>query len=306
MNPRLRAFAGALFVLASTACNRSLPELGTPDTAGPAGHTMVERLAAEAERLGALFRLDFLLKLALLVIVSMLVTRVVTFLVRLAWRLGLDAQRRLSWWQGGSRVVVGAFVLYVLGRSIARAAPILSAVGLVFLVVAASWVFSAHLQNALTGIGLLFRRQLRNGDRIQVGGLDGVVRSVGLMNLELVKADGSRVMLPNRLLNQQALTVAREKNSVPVRVRLRFDSAPSQGMLEQARRAALLSPYRAPRSSVEVSRDPDDLCVMDVGVQVWAAAAARAARDHLESSLRAAMPEPPRPHNGKEAPSAPG
>jgi hypothetical protein len=264
---------------------------------------MVDRLASEAERLGALLRLDVLLQLAILAVVAVLLARLGTALVRFAWRLGIDSERRLAWLEGGSRVLVGALVLYAVGRSIAGAAPMLSALGLLALVVAGSRVFSAQLQNVLGGVGLLLRRRLRNGDRIQLGDLDGIVHSVGIARLRLTKADGSTVLVPNRMLNETALTVAREKNSVPVRVRVRFDLEPARPMLELARRTALLSPYRAPGSSVEVARDPSDARVMEVAVQVWAAAAARVATDHLESSLRQALPQEPRSANGKEAPS---
>ncbi|MEZ4226575.1 MAG: mechanosensitive ion channel [Polyangiaceae bacterium] len=273
-----------------SACGGTLPELVAPDASGPAGHTLTERLAAEAARFDALLRVDVLFKLALLLVVAALLSRMARVLVRLAWRLGLDTQRRLSWWEGGSRVVVGALVLYIASRAALAAAPILSTLLLLALLVASSWVFSSHLQSGIVGIGLLLRRRLRSGDRVQVGGLDGVVNAVGLFNLEIAKADGATALVPNRLLSEQALTVAKEKNSVPVRVRMRFDTAPTRVMIEQARRAALLSPYRAPGSSVDVGRDPADLCVMDVSVQVWAAAAARTAADHLETSLRAALP----------------
>ena len=280
------------------------PKSAQPNASGATGappSTLGDRLAGEADGLGALFHLDVMRQLAVLLVAALLLTRVASALVRVASRLGIDSQRRFNWWEGGSRVLVGALVLYLVGSAVARAAPLLSAFGALALVVAGSWVFSAHLQNAVGGVGLLLKRKLRTGDRIQVGALDGVVRSVGLTQLQLVKADGSTVLVPNRLLNEAALTVAREKNSVPVRVRLRFENELSSSMLEQARRTALLSPYRAPKSSVEVSRDAADGCVLEVAVQVWAAAAARAATDHLESSLRVALPQEARPPPAKDS-----
>ncbi len=290
-------------LLLTAGCNARLPALDAPDSSAP-GSALVDRVASEAERFGALLRLDVLLQLAVLVVVAVLFARLISALVRFAWRLGLDSEHRLGWWEGGSRVLVGALLLYVVGRSIAHAAPMLSTVGLLALLVAGSRVFSAHLQNVVGGVALLVRRKLRSGDRIQVGNLDGIVESVGLTQLRLTKTDGSTVLVPNRLLNESALTVAREKNSVPVRVRLRFEAEPSRAMLELARRAALLSPYRAPGSSVDVVRDAADSSVMEVAVQVWAAAAVRAATDHLESSLRQALPQEVQTASGKDAAGA--
>lgn len=290
-------------LLLAAGCNAQLPKLDAPNPGAP-GSAMVDRIAGEAARLGALLRLDVLLQFVILVVVAVFLTRFATAMVRFAWRLGIDSERRLGWWEGGSRVLVGALVIYFVVRSVAQAAPMLSAFGLLALLIAGSRVFSAHLQNLTSGVALLLRRKVRHGDRIQVGSLDGIIESVGITQLRLTRADGSTVLVPNRLLNEEALTVAREKNSVPVRVRLRFEAEPSRAMLELARRAALLSPYRAPGSSVEVVRDASDSSVLEVAVQVWAATAVRAATDHLEGSLRLAMPQDAGSANGKDAAGA--
>lgn len=295
-----------LLATLALACKPKMPELNPSGVAGAPSSTLGDRLAGEADRLGALFHLDVMLQLTVVLVAALLSTRLVSALVRVAGRLGIDSQRRFTWWEGGSRALVVVLMIYLVGGAIARAAPLLSALGAMALVVAGSWVFSAHLQNAVGGVGLLIRRKLRTGDRIQVGTLDGVIHSVGLTQLQLIKADGATVLVPNRLLNEAALTVAREKNSVPVRVRLRFENELSNSMLEQARRTALLSPYRAPKSSVEVTRDGADGSVLEVAVQVWAAAAARAATDHLESSLRLALPQESRPPPVKDSVLTPG
>ena len=61
--------------------------------------------------------------------------------------------------------------------------------------------------------------------------------------------------------------------------------------MELERRTALLSSYRAPASTVDVARDATAVCLFEVGVQVWAAAAARA---QSWRSQRPAGQTPPR------------
>jgi hypothetical protein len=215
--------------------------------------------------------------------------RAVSVGVRLAWRLGLDGRRRLGGWENASRVLSAALVLYLIARRAAAAAPIISAFGLIVLLAAASWVLSGHIQNALVGVGLVLRRRIRGGDRITVGEHSGIVQRVGIAQVELRKPDGATAFVPNRMLSDGVLTVAREKNSVPVNVRLVLHSPADRSVTEEARRVAVLSPYRAPGSGVEVARDPSDERVLAVQVQAWSEHAARQAGAQLEAALRVAL-----------------
>jgi len=275
-------------LLLSSGCARSLPNLNVDGPAGPTAKvSFTERMAIEAERLATLFSWDSLIQLALLIALAVLAARTIAAAVRFAWRLGFDSDRRLGGWEGGSRVVIAAFVLYVVGRHVAAAAPIFSASAFVLFVSVAALVFSSHVQSMLVGAMLLLRRRLRTGDRIRVGGHDGTVQRIGWTEIELLSDDGSTVHVPNRVVGDTSLTVAREKHSAPVKVRLALDTPVSRDLLESARRAALMSPYRAPGSAVLVHRDAADPNTLEVTLQVFGPEASATASDHLEASIQA-------------------
>lgn len=273
--------------LIATGC---VPEFEAPTApAAPRAQTLVERLATEAEGIDRLLAFESLVALVLLILLAVLLQRAVSFAVRMAWRLGLDANRRLSGWDSASRIVLAGAVVYLVAHRAATAAPILFALTVVVLIAAASQVFASQLRNVWVGMGLALRRRLRTGDRIKVGEHEGIVRDVGLSQTTLRKTDGSTVLVPNRLLAEDVVTVAREKNSVPVSVRIVLAERSARSDLEKARRVGLLSPYRAPGSAVEVERDTKEPTALTVQIQVWAERAAREAADHLDASLRAAL-----------------
>ena len=135
----------------------------------------------------------------------------------------------------------------------------------------------------------MFKRRVRAGDRIDVDGQRGIVQEVGLSRLLLEKQDGSTVVLPNRLLDTSAVTIAREKFSQPVVLRFRLSAPITQAVMERARRAALLSPYRASGSSVRVRVEENRL--LSVELSTFTPRASRQAELHLDASLRDVLSE---------------
>jgi small-conductance mechanosensitive channel len=276
------------FAFAVSACGSGFEAFDAKTGApGELGTGFAVRLLAEARALGTLFEARTLALLALALFAAWLTLRAVRFAIRIVWRLGFDPEQRLAFWDAALRVALVLVIVYAVGRRAASVAPFFTASAGVLLLVAWSWVLSAELQNLLVGVGLVLRRRLRGGDRVQIGAHGGIVRRVGLNQLELRQADGARLFIPNRLLYDHALTVAREKNSVAVVVELALSAVPTLAMLDQIRRVALLSPYRAPGSSVSVHRVGEDR--LSVELQAWAAQAARVAAEHLEASLLALL-----------------
>lgn len=289
-----------LLALASSGCMQRLPSVES-EVQSAAAMSFTERMALEAERLKTLFDLDSLVQLAILIALAMLTARTIAVAVRFAWRLGFDADRRLGGWEGGSRVVIAALVIYIVGRRIAVAAPIFAASALVLFASVSAVVLSSQVQGVLVGATLLLRRRVRTGDRIRVSGHEGVIQRVGWTEIELLCDDGATVHVPNRLVGDTSLTVAREKHSAPVRVRLALANPVSRELLESARRAALMSPYRAPKSAVLVQRDAADARVLEVTLQVFAPEAASTANNHLEASIQALAESDARPAPPSEA-----
>jgi hypothetical protein len=281
-----RPSVALLTALGAVGC---VPTIDAPAGERPrATQSLVERLAVEAEGVDRLLSFQSLLSFLVLIALALVVQRGVTLVVRLAWRLGVDADRRLAWWDSAIRVLLAGVVFYFVAHRAATAAPILFAVTFIVLVAVGSTVLAGQLRNAWIGLGLALRGRLRAGDRIQLTDHEGIVREVGWMQTTLRKADGSTVIVPNRLLDENVVTVAREKNSVPVTVRVSV-GAIGRLELERARRIGLLSPYRAPGSAVEVTREAVEPPMISLRVQIWAERAAREAAGHLEASLKSAL-----------------
>ena len=255
-----------------------------------------DRLAAEAEAASRLFTLRSLLPLLALLLLGWLLARLAIPLARVAWRAGLDRRRRLAASGTAIRAITGVWIAWVVARRLFSVAPALAtgvvgvALGVMLLVLARS------AQNVYVGLGLLARRRVREGDQITIGEQTGLVREVGLVRLHLGAADGASIFVPNRLLDERPVVVQRARGSAPASVRFPLDEPASPAAVELARRAALLSPYRAPGSRVVVSREPGP--ALRVDIQVWSDLAVRAASAQVEESLRAAL-EPLRRREAK-------
>ncbi|MEM9488764.1 MAG: mechanosensitive ion channel domain-containing protein, partial [Myxococcota bacterium] len=128
------------------------------------------------------------------------------------------------------------------------------------------------------------------GDRITVGEYTGVVRNIGLSHIEMRRADGGMLTVPNRLLNQHVLTVERVQNTTPVRVELELEARPDPDLMSVVRGAATLSPYRLGGSAVQVEV-LDDGRGLAVEIQAWSARAIQDAELHLSRSLRRVLAE---------------
>ena len=95
--------------------------------------------------------------------------------------------------------------------------------------------------NLFAGTVLLSARPFRVGDRIRLQGgaiagqLEGVVSSLGLLYTSLASGD-DRIMVPNSVVLNMAVTPLREPDSVALRARLPADVRPSavQAVLEES------------------------------------------------------------------------
>lgn len=264
-----------------------------PDAAPEGSARALDSLLVEGQALGGLFAPTHLLYTLALLAAALGLNALIQTLVKLAWRLGFDGERRWARTSGLLRLVVlflaGIFVL----RGAFVVAPVLTS-GFVLAFALGALFLSGFVPNAFVGIELTLRRRIRVGDRVTVGAHEGVVREVGLSLLHLRSAAGATVLVPNRLLNELPVVVERARNSVPVRVRIKLEQKPDARLLETLRQVAALSPYRGPESLVDISRDPDDEFQITVEIQAWSARAYRDARAQLESALRRALEEPSR------------
>jgi small conductance mechanosensitive channel len=118
------------------------------------------------------------------------------------------------------------------------------------------------LGNLLAGVVLLTNRPFRVGERIRLqagplaGQIEGVVGQLGLFYTTLVSG-ADRILVPNGVLIQCAVTPLREPERVELRARFGSDTTPSevQGMLE----GSISVPLRYPPHIAVEELDRDDV-----------------------------------------------
>jgi len=245
----------------------------------------LSELVFESETLGSLLSLDRVLIAGVLVGLALGAGRAFDLVVKIAWRLGFDPNRRLSRVANVTRLLFIGVAAVLILESAWQRAPVFTS-GFVLLFLIGTLFTSGYVASALVGIGLTLGRRVRVGDRVTVGEHEGVVRGIGLSRLHLRSDDGSTILVPNRLLNQDPVRIDRARNSVPVRVSLTLPEPITPETVERVRQVACLSPYRAPGSTVSVARSAEDIHRLEVDIQAWSERARRDAQAQLETTIR--------------------
>ena len=255
------------------------------------GATRTARPTAEllfhSQALSELLSLRSLLLTALVIGAAFVINQAVQRLVHVLWRLGFDTERRLAAPASVLSLSLGALVVLFVAHATYRTAPVFAVVVSLALF-GTALLTSGFLADATLGIGLIVRRQLRIGDRVIVGEHVGIVRHIHLTKLELRGSDGATIIVRNRLLARHALSIERARNTVPVEVGVEL-AEPSETRIRILRRSLLLSPYRAPGTSVEITSDPIKTGFCNFEVQVWSARATGEARAQLQATLERAL-----------------
>ena len=112
------------------------------------------------------------------------------------------------------------------------------------------------ISNFVSGLILLFERPLKVGDDIQLGGISGEIRRIGIRASSLKTDDGAEVILPNSKLISDAVTnwtFKDRRRRIEVNVKLDA-SIDAQQVLEALQAVASEHPnvlsYPAPRASL--------------------------------------------------------
>lgn len=272
------------------ALSLSLPACVANSQSEPASGTAaapIDDFTMRAHGLSDLISARSLILTALVVGAAFLIHQAVRRLVRVAWRLGFDTERRLAAPASVLSLCLVTLVVLFVTYETYRAAPVF-AVAASLALLGGALLTSGFLADAALGIGLIVRRPLRIGDRVVVGEHVGIVREIHLTKLELRGSDGATIIVPNRLLGRHALSIERARNTVPVEVGVEL-AEPSEARIRMLRRSLLLSPYRAPGTSVELISEPVKTRFCSFEVQVWSARATGEARTQLQATLERAV-----------------
>jgi small conductance mechanosensitive channel len=155
-------------------------------------------------------------------------------------------------------------VMIVVALRIAGLGPSALAVGGGFTAVVVGLAAQQVLGNLLAGVVLITNRPFRVGERVRLqagplaGQLDGVVGQLGLFYTTLVSG-ADRILVPNGVLIQCAVTPLREPERIEFQARFGSDTSPSdvQDMLEES----ISVPLRYPPHIAVEELDRDDVVV---------------------------------------------
>lgn len=138
--------------------------------------------------------------------------------------------------------------------------------------IALGFAAQTTMSNLVSGIIIAFAQPVRLGDSVQIEGEFGTVESIGLFYTNIRTWDNRRLIIPNKLLSDQAIrnyTLVDPRMPALVQLRLEYGAdveAVRTLLLEEARAHSLF--LAEPEPSVQVI-DADDLGV-SVRLMAWA------------------------------------
>jgi small-conductance mechanosensitive channel len=185
--------------------------------------------------------------------------------------------------------LIAIFAAFAIALRIAGLDTRTIAVGGAFTAVIFGLAAQQTLGNLIAGTVLLSARPFRVGDRVRLQGgtiagqIEGVVASLGLLYTTF-SSGGDRVMVPNSVVLNVAVTPVREPDAVTLRARLRPDLTPAD--LQHLIEAGLETPLRQPPDVTLEELDGDELVVQIAATPLRAADGARLASELLETVTR--------------------
>jgi small-conductance mechanosensitive channel len=242
------------------------------------------RLLREFDALLEVSPLGLALWLAVLLLVAVLLAWAGPAIVRTTWRLGMDPRRRLGLLSSALRLA--GFLVPVLGilRPLFGRAPTLGVMAILVALVLAAVIAPMQLRNLASGLALSTRMRLREGDLLRIGELEGSVRDIGLLRVELRTVDGGITQIPASEFDRLPVSVGRRRAAVPIEAEAIVGPDFDEAALERLRRALWLCVYRRANTDVRVAHDPQSHRVV-VRMDTWAATSVAEVERHVRALL---------------------
>jgi small-conductance mechanosensitive channel len=204
--------------------------------------------------------------------------------VRTAWRLGMDPRRRLGLLSSAMRLAGLLVVVLGILRPLFARAPTLGVIAVLLVVVLAGLVAPTQLRNLASGLALSTRTRLREGDLIRVGEIEGTVRDIGLLRVDLRTVDGGVTQVPASEFDRAPVTVGSRRAAVPIEAKVFVGPEFDEASLVRLRRALWLCVYRRANTEVRIEHDPETRRVV-VRMDTWAALAVNEVERHVRALL---------------------
>jgi hypothetical protein len=242
------------------------------------------RLLQEFEALRDLPSVGQGLWLVVVLLMAWLLARAGPAGVHMAWRLGIDPRRRLGLLSSTLRIAGLLLAVVGLVRQLFDGAPMLGAIGLLLVLVLAGLIAPTQLRNLASGLALATRTRLREGDLIRVGELEGTVRDIGLLRVDLRTIDGGVTQVPASEFDRSTVTVGSRRAAVPIEAKVIVGPEFDEAALVRLRRALWLCVYRRANTDVRIEHDPETRRLV-VRMDTWAALAVVEVERHVRALL---------------------
>lgn len=242
------------------------------------------RLLTEFDALRELSPLATLLWLVLVFGVSWALAWVGPTLVRLLWRVGVDRRRRLGLLSSALRLSGLLVAVFGALRPVFVRAPTLGLIFVVLIIALAGLVAPTQLHNLASGLALATRTRLREGDLVRIGALEGTIRDISLLRVQLRTIDGGVTHVPAADFDRQAVTVGSRRAAVPIVVKVMTGPGFDEAALERLRQAVWLCVYRRANTEVRIEHDPRTRA-LEVRMDTWAANSVVEVERFLRASL---------------------
>jgi hypothetical protein len=271
-----------------------------PDTSESVPDSLGLRLLQEFDALLDISPLGLGLWLAVLLAMAWLLAWGGPAIVRMAWRLGFDSRRRLGLLSSALRVVGLLVVVLGLLRPLFERAPMLGVIAVLLAIVLAGLIAPTQLRNLASGLALSTRTRLREGDLIRVGELEGTVRDIGLLRVDLRTIDGGVTQVPASEFDRSPVSVGSRRAAVPIEAKIIVGPEFDEAALVRLRQALWLCVYRRANTEVRVEHDPETHRLV-VRMDTWAALAVVEVERHVRAllDLERGTVAGSSPHSGK-------
>ena len=135
------------------------------------------------------------------------------------------------------------------------------------------------------GLAFILQGRVKRGDRLRLGGVEGVVEGIGLFRLALRTDEGRRAFPPVSGLYAGTFEVSSPQRTYSVEVTVARPTPLSDDAQRQLRAVGLMCPFREGGSDVSVTLGNVEGTSATVRLDAWSPRAARYATEYLRRYL---------------------
>ena len=218
----------------------------------------------EVVALGELLKGTGFLRVGLALALGGGVALLLVLLGRWLRRVGLDPHNRAT--LAATLLTFAAFVLVLndMLQWFLERVPLLT-IGAIFAMLLLVGFSGVNIvQDLMAGVGLILRRRVYAGVHLSIDDHEGSVQRIGPTTVSILTSGGATLHIPNKRFRQTRFLTRSPHSTAQVNISFQCERAATAAQVLDARRAAMLCPYRSHASdvSVRVAGDRDQVILI--------------------------------------------